>query len=111
MPSQRPMFAAIADRCAPTGQNLNVTAPVWVDPESGSTCQLFKALIGIFSQTARSTCDFWVNPVNSTLVCRTGSGHSQWPWTFLDTRGILSCSAERDEPRLLMTAAVICSRT
>jgi hypothetical protein len=35
-----------------------------VDPESGST---LKALIEIFSQTAGSTCEFWVNPVNFTL--------------------------------------------
>jgi hypothetical protein len=26
-----------------------------------------KALIGIFSQTAGSTCEFWVNPVNFTF--------------------------------------------
>jgi hypothetical protein len=25
-----------------------------------------KALIGIFSQTAGSTCEFWANPVNFT---------------------------------------------
>jgi hypothetical protein len=35
-----------------------------VDPEFGST---LKAIIGIFSQTAGSTCEFWVNPVNFTL--------------------------------------------
>jgi hypothetical protein len=27
-----------------------------------------KALIGIFSQTAGSTCEFWVNPVDFTLA-------------------------------------------
>jgi hypothetical protein len=35
-----------------------------VDPESGST---LKALIGIFSYTAGSTCEVWVNPVSFTL--------------------------------------------
>jgi hypothetical protein len=35
-----------------------------VDPESGSTLRLF---IGISSQTAGSTCEFWVNPVNFTF--------------------------------------------
>jgi hypothetical protein len=34
-----------------------------VDPEFGST---LKALIEISSQTAGSTCEFWVNPVNFT---------------------------------------------
>ena len=29
--------------------------------------QLDTALIGIFSQTAGSACEFWVNPVNFTL--------------------------------------------
>jgi hypothetical protein len=37
-----------------------------VDPESGSTLRLF---IGLFSQTAGSTCEFWVNPVNFTFTC------------------------------------------
>jgi hypothetical protein len=37
-----------------------------VDPESGSA--LTKALIGIFSQTAGSTCEFWVCPVDFTVV-------------------------------------------
>jgi hypothetical protein len=40
-----------------------------VDPEFGST---LKALIGISSQTAGSTCEFWVNPVNFTF-----SGNSE----------------------------------
>jgi hypothetical protein len=35
-----------------------------VDPEFGST---LKALIGIHRQTAGSTCEFWVNPVNFTF--------------------------------------------
>jgi hypothetical protein len=35
-----------------------------VDPEPGSTS---KALIGIFSQTAGSTCECWVNPVTFTF--------------------------------------------
>jgi hypothetical protein len=35
-----------------------------VDPESGST---LKALIVISSQTAGSTCEFWVSPVNFTF--------------------------------------------
>jgi hypothetical protein len=34
------------------------------DPESGST---LKALIEILGQTAGSTCEFWVNPVNFTV--------------------------------------------
>ena len=28
---------------------------------------IFRALIGIFSQTAGSTCEVWVNPVNFTF--------------------------------------------
>ena len=35
-----------------------------VDPEFGST---LKALIGIYSQTAGSTCEFWVNRMNFTF--------------------------------------------
>jgi hypothetical protein len=38
-----------------------------VDPEFGSTQEV---LIGISSQTAGSTCEFWVNPVNFTLGAR-----------------------------------------
>jgi hypothetical protein len=52
-----------------------------VDPESGSTLTLF---IGIFSQTAGSTCEFWVNPVNFTLAAaatprRAPRRNAPWP--------------------------------
>ena len=32
--------------------------------------QLDTALIGIFSQTAGLACEFWVNPVDFTLLCK-----------------------------------------
>jgi hypothetical protein len=49
-----------------------------VAPESGST---LKALIEIFSHTAGSTCEFWVNPVNFTLqgLPNTDAEGSNWP--------------------------------
>ena len=48
-----------------------------VEPESGST---LKALIGIFSQTAGSTCKFWVNPVDFTFAV--SSLGRALPWTI-----------------------------
>jgi hypothetical protein len=43
-----------------TTANLEFTGltQIWVNS---------KALIGMFSQTDGSTCEFWVNPVNFTL--------------------------------------------
>ena len=53
-----PPTASVAQR----GRNLKFTgygwSRIWVNS---------KAPIGIFSQTAGSTCEFWVNPVNFTF--------------------------------------------
>jgi hypothetical protein len=66
-PRRRPVlpqyshFKCWAVRCSehPFGRQLWVCSPrVWANSE---------ALTWVFSQTAGSTCEFWVNPVNSTF--------------------------------------------
>jgi hypothetical protein len=78
LPLLVPAAAGVAGASSPARERACVATPLHqdsyvdaqkpeihrVDPEFGST---LKALIGIYSQNAGSTCEFWVNPVNFTL--------------------------------------------
>jgi hypothetical protein len=50
-----------------------------VDPPGAYNLKFTRALIGIFSQTAGPTCEFWVNPVNSTFLLPWLLGTGQRP--------------------------------